>query len=222
MIRIRADNELFIISEKTIEKQPNSSLCLALLIDNPDNLPDLIIKKEIDKDVTTIYVDADQNIMKQLIRKLRGGEIEKNFDDNEFLKNTSNQLGFSFYKENTIETLNETKKTQENKAVEEQPVNPKENIFETVAEIIKDDRQNDKEMQQGGGFNDLFSERYVMDTERQNDISKMFERNKLNSKIETDDFSLFSSDIMSIINQSKKKSKKTKSKILSLDTDVDN
>ncbi len=99
MIRIRTDDLLFIISKKSLEhKCPTSKLLK--YINTPDNdllqnLPDEIIGIENETksfDVTTMYLDIDPIIMKQIIRLLREGNLEQSFSDTNFLHKTLEKL----------------------------------------------------------------------------------------------------------------------------------
>lgn len=84
-MRIRTDDLLFIVSRTLIEKKcPNS-----ILINSEQlKINDLVIGTEIctkteEKtfNVITIYLDIDPIIMKQIVRLLRGGVIENTFND---------------------------------------------------------------------------------------------------------------------------------------------
>lgn len=92
MLRIRTDELLSIVSKKTVEK----NCPLSLLLQTEEN--DLIIgieKESKSFDVTTIYLDVDSNIMKQITRLLRGGNIEQSFTDIDFLNKTLQKLNMT-------------------------------------------------------------------------------------------------------------------------------
>jgi len=90
MIRIRSDESLFIISRKLIDNYPNSKLSIILSSNEVDIE---YIHKENRDDVTTLYVDADPNITKIIVRLLRGGKLMKDFEDIDFLKQTLEKFG---------------------------------------------------------------------------------------------------------------------------------
>jgi hypothetical protein len=85
MIRIRADESLFIISKNSIDKYPESKLSKILTSNNQDVQ---YIHKEHRDDTITLYIDADPNITKNIVRLLRGGKLPKDFDDMDFLRHT--------------------------------------------------------------------------------------------------------------------------------------
>jgi len=92
MIRIRSDESLFIISRKSIDKYPESKLSKIL---ESNEIDFQYVHKEHRDNSVTLYIDADPNITKNIIRLLRGGKLLKDFNDMEFLKQTLSNLDLS-------------------------------------------------------------------------------------------------------------------------------
>lgn len=258
MIIIIADDKTFNIDVKRLETEKESSLYS--LISSPDavqSLPDLIIKKIIDKNGDhIIYVDVNADIMSYLIGKLRGYDQQAPSED---IKNVSNLLKFSFYKTGLINALPDTKSQSIESIINEvllddqtvdsvSGTDTKHEIVDTKREILDDvtdkpnvledvktlssifephNEPNSDKVLSGGEKkkkSKTITDNSIFDTDRQKDISKMFERSKTSKSVESDDFSLFSSDVLSIISASqgvheiKKKDKKSKSRHLSIDS----
>ncbi len=95
MIRIRSDELLFIVSRETIEQYPDSDIYKIVNGQNVKN--NYIFKDEKDESVT-LYIDSDPEIMKTIIKLMRGGTIDfKTYSDLNLLKITSEKLKLKFH-----------------------------------------------------------------------------------------------------------------------------
>ncbi len=104
MIRIRSDESLFIVSKETIQKYPESDL-YKIINENSTYHP-YIHKDDKDGNIT-LYIDSDPDVMKLIIKMMRGGKIDVNlYSDPDLLKSTSNMLKMPFFKDSTIISSN--------------------------------------------------------------------------------------------------------------------
>ena len=231
MIRIRVDDTLTILSKSTIENQPNSSLCKAIKIEAGSELPNLIAKVEkddkIDSSVVTLYVDADQNIMKQIVRMLRGGDVETTFTDHIFLKLTMEKLGLDFSKKDSVQQIVE--QTEVVKQFDAQPAlsdaqpalkeqskeSTAENhvvkgVFETVEQSMPNQPMpNQPIVDHAGGF--VTSDSYDLNTDRQKRVAKMFQRTQTVTS-DIDDFSSLGLDVTTALSNISSSSKHDRKK----------
>ena len=91
MIRIRSDESLFIISRRTLANYPNSELYKIIYNDATNHY----VVKEIKDDHTTLYIDVDPEIMKCIIKLMRGGSVHHSQNvDVHLLHTTLEKLGF--------------------------------------------------------------------------------------------------------------------------------
>ena len=95
MIRIRTDESLFIVSKDTLNKISNSDLYLIITEQSISN--NYIYRDEKDNTVT-LYVDTDADMMKILIKILRGGNRDKLCEniDMDLFKETLKRLNINF------------------------------------------------------------------------------------------------------------------------------
>jgi hypothetical protein len=72
MLRLRADDSLFIVSETTIKKFPNSAFAKVYMSDYHHPL----IKKENVSDNVTLYIDIDPLSLKDIVYAIRYNTLE--------------------------------------------------------------------------------------------------------------------------------------------------
>lgn len=105
MIRIRSDESLFIVSKETIQKYPESDL-YKIINENSTYHP-YIHKDDKDGNIT-LYIDSDPDVMKVIIKMMRGGKVDVNlYSDPDLLKSTSNKLKMPFFKDTTVVSSND-------------------------------------------------------------------------------------------------------------------
>lgn len=178
MLRIRTDDLLFIVSKKTIENKCPKSVLLNTEVSNDG----LIIAVETEQktfDVTTLYLNVDPVIMKQLIRLLRGGKIEKTFDDHNFLNTVAENLNMS-------EIIGDSSYAQ--KSLYEQKISHNYSNTNNIEDTIREQPLNLTEFDPNSEF--------------QNNIAKIFGVSKPQEISDADSFALFSSNLIESINES--------------------
>lgn len=96
MIRIRTDDALHIVNKHFIERQYPESIL------NSEKNSELIISSEYDEklNVKTMYMDIDPFVMKQIIKLIRGGNVDQNFTEHGFLIKTLERMNMKNLYEN--------------------------------------------------------------------------------------------------------------------------
>ena len=90
MIRIRSDESLFIVSRETIGKFPESDIYKII---NGQNVKNNYIHKDEKDESITLYIDSDPDIMKTIIKMMRGQNINlEAHADSDLLKMTLERL----------------------------------------------------------------------------------------------------------------------------------
>lgn len=130
MIRIRTDESLFIISHQTLSMYSHSELYKVI----HDNIENPYIIKEIKDDNITLYIDIDPDIMKIIVRLMRGGNIAFNSSniDSSLLYTSLEKLGFLnlIYTKNNIKNEESDCTTFTDPHLNLSQTENKENIFE--------------------------------------------------------------------------------------------
>ena len=90
MIRIRSDESLFIISKETIGKFPDSDIYKII---NGQIIKNSYIHKDEKDESITLYIDSDPDIMKTIIKIMRGQNVNlETHIDSDLLKMTLMKL----------------------------------------------------------------------------------------------------------------------------------
>jgi len=92
MIRIRSDELLFIVSSETIGKFPESDIYKII---NGQSIKNNYIHKDEKDGSITLYIDSDPEIMKTIVKIMRGANINLDtHSDSDLLKTTLKKLNF--------------------------------------------------------------------------------------------------------------------------------
>lgn len=111
MIRIRADESLFIVSRNTLEQYPNSAFCKVL---NKMEKNDYIHMDTNGDGNITLYVDTDPEIMKMIVKMLRGGIILPDYPEINFLNRTLEKFNLTLEPTNSDSIYNNDTDIQTN------------------------------------------------------------------------------------------------------------